>query len=166
MPSAVNIAVLNMSDFGEQGHPGYIDDEEAALPEHSYHDAYGNLISEAEYHRLADLELEHEANRTLHLLYPDLYPPPIEERGERIDLLVYVDKGCRGANLAVIQEKDRCYNTENGAGIYLNSLPDNCAAAVYPQLDCQESPLLDIGNGASEGCYDSIDFSSALVTCS
>lgn len=65
MPSAVNIAVLNVSDFGEQGHPGYIDDEEAALPEHSYHDAYGNLISEAEYHRLADLELEHEANGTL-----------------------------------------------------------------------------------------------------
>ncbi|KAG9515416.1 hypothetical protein KCV07_g7404, partial [Aureobasidium melanogenum] len=143
MSSAVDVAVLNMSDFGEQGHPGYIDHEEARLPEHSYHDAYGNQISEAEYHRLAALELEHEANGTLHLLYPDLYPPPTEERGEKIDLLVYVDKSCRGENLAVIQEKDRCYNTGNGAGIYLNSLPDNCAAAVYPQLDSLLVPELD-----------------------
>lgn len=105
-------------------------------------------------------------------MYPDLYPAPapvlpaVERRAEAIDLTVYVDKGCHGEILAEVKKKDTCYNTVNGAGIELVSLPDNCAAAVYPDLDCQGNPSLDVGNGATSGCYDSINFSSVLVTCS
>lgn len=71
-----NTKHLDISAFGPQGHLGYIDAEEAALPKRSFHDAYGKLVDEEEYNRLCDLEVEHERNGTLHLLYPDLYPKP------------------------------------------------------------------------------------------
>lgn len=172
LPSYIDIAApyscnytLDLADAGEQGHPGVIDEEEAALPSTSYHDAYGNQISFEEYNRLCDLENEHEAAGTLHLLYPDLYPAPRETRDESIDLSVYVDSACNSERLVQIFEKDLCYNTDNGAGIFLTSLPSNCEVSVYTELDCQGTPLLAIRNGATSGCHDSGDFSSVLVTC-
>lgn len=123
-----------MSEFGEQGHPGIIDEEEASLPPKSYHDAYGNQIEWDEYNRLAELELEHEAKGTLYLLYPDLYEAPFEKRDGAIDFLVYVDKGCHGQRLARVH-KEGCHNTPNGAGIFLHSMPDNCEVFAYPRSD-------------------------------
>ncbi|KAK4497802.1 hypothetical protein PRZ48_010456 [Zasmidium cellare] len=147
----------------------YIDEEEAALPEFSYHDAYDNHITEEEWLRLAQQEVEHEANGTLHIMYPDLYPAPAGEKSPRdemkkkkIDLKVYVNQGCHGEILADVTKKHHCYNTVNGAGLELNSLPEKCAAAVYSDLNCQGSAQLDIDNGAQPGCFDSINFSSVL----
>jgi hypothetical protein len=60
---------------GEADHPGFVDEEEAALPPVSYHGLHGEQISEAEFNRMSELEIAHEANGTLHLLYPDFYPP-------------------------------------------------------------------------------------------
>lgn len=60
-------------DF-DPNHPGYIDEEEAALPSVSFHGLNGELISEDEFNRMSELELAHETNGTLHLLYPDHYP--------------------------------------------------------------------------------------------
>lgn len=77
---------LSLSEFGEQGHPGSIDAAEASLPPQSYHDAHGNQIDWDEFNRLADLELEHEASGTLHLLYPDLYEAPLEKCGHSLDI--------------------------------------------------------------------------------
>ncbi|KAF2173436.1 hypothetical protein M409DRAFT_48415 [Zasmidium cellare ATCC 36951] len=160
----------NLTALGED-HPGYIDEEEAALPEISYHDAYDNLITEEEWHCLAKQEVEHEANGTLHIMYPDLYPAPVGERSEqnakkkKIDLKVYINQGCHGEILAKVTKKHHCCNTVNGAVLELNSLPEKCAAAVYRDLNCQGSPQLDIDNGAKPGCFDSINFSSVLVSC-
>ncbi|EME41912.1 hypothetical protein DOTSEDRAFT_27020 [Dothistroma septosporum NZE10] len=67
-------STLDLSNFPEQGRPGYIDEEEAALPEISYHDAYGKLISWEDVNRLAAEEVDREANDTLHVMYPDQYP--------------------------------------------------------------------------------------------
>lgn len=71
---------MSLPDFGQQGDPGVIDEYEASLPEMSYHDAYGNQVGWEEYNRLGDLEIEHRANSTLHLLYPDLCAAPLEKR--------------------------------------------------------------------------------------
>jgi hypothetical protein len=60
-------------DF-DPNHPGYIDEEEAALPPISFHGPNGELISEDELDRMSELERAHELNGTLHLLYPDHYP--------------------------------------------------------------------------------------------
>jgi hypothetical protein len=60
-------------DF-DPNHPGYIDEEEAALPPISFHGPNGELISEDEFDRMSELERAHELNGTLHLLYPDHYP--------------------------------------------------------------------------------------------
>lgn len=155
---------LSLSDFGEQGHPGFIDAEEAALPPKSYHDAYGNQIDWDEYNRLADLELEHEANGTLHLLYPDLYDAPLEKRGHPIDISVYVDKGCHGERLARIHTEG-CHNTPNGAGIFMHSLPNNCEVLTYTRAHCKGGKHLDIGHGAAQGCFDSGNFNSLRVKC-
>lgn len=75
---AADEELLYLSQF-DTDHPGYIDEYEASLPEISHHDAAGNLISEEEFDRIVELELAHEANGTLHLLYPDSYPPDYAE---------------------------------------------------------------------------------------
>jgi hypothetical protein len=64
---------LDHIDF-DPNHPGFIDEEEAALPPISFHGLDGKLISEDEYNRTSELERAHELNGTLHLLYPDHYP--------------------------------------------------------------------------------------------
>ena len=64
---------LDVRQF-DNGDPGYIDEEEASLPSKSYHDIDGNQISKEEFDHLTELELAHEANGTLHLLYPQAYP--------------------------------------------------------------------------------------------
>lgn len=156
---------MPLSEFGEQGHPGFIDEEEAALPEMSYHDAYGNQMEWDDYNRLADLELEHEANGTLHLLYPDLYEAPLEKRKENIDLSVFVNKGCHGQRLARIH-KEGCTDTPNGAGVLLHSLPNNCNVFAYTRANCVGDRHLDVGEGARKGCYDAGNFNSLTVECS
>jgi hypothetical protein len=74
----------------------YIDHEEASIPSLTFHDAYGNQIDWDEYNRLADLELEHAASGTLHLLYPDLYEEPVEKRDPDVDWSNHVDKEFHG----------------------------------------------------------------------
>lgn len=64
---------FDISQFGEQGHPGFIDEEEAALPPISYHAIDGSLISSEEFRRWQEREKAHEANGTLHHLYPEHY---------------------------------------------------------------------------------------------
>jgi hypothetical protein len=59
----------------EAGHLGCIDEEEAALPPVSYHKPDGEQISKEEFDKMSALEIAHEANGTLHLLYPDVYHP-------------------------------------------------------------------------------------------
>lgn len=85
---------------------------------------------------------------------------------EDIDVTVYVNNVCRGEILGGVTEADDCHTTINGAGVLVNSLPDNCAVDVYPEVNCQGTPQLDVGNAALDGCYDSINFSSVLVDCS
>jgi len=62
-----------LKDFNPN-HPGYISEAEADLPPLSYHGLNGEQISEEQFNRMSDLEIAHEANGTLHLLYPDHYP--------------------------------------------------------------------------------------------
>ena len=66
--------MLDLSQYGTP-HPGYIDEEEAALPYKSYHDGTGKQISKEEYDIMAAIEKAHEANGTLHWLYPETFPP-------------------------------------------------------------------------------------------
>jgi hypothetical protein len=61
-------------DNFDPNHHGYIDEEEAALPPISFHGLNSEQISEDEFNRMTELELVHELNGTLHLLYPDHYP--------------------------------------------------------------------------------------------
>ena len=48
-------------------------DGEEEPPSSSYLGPYGEEISREEYERLAELEMKHEREGTLHLLYPDIY---------------------------------------------------------------------------------------------
>lgn len=49
-----------------------------------YHDQNGQEISEEEYERLAELEMKHEREGTLHLLYPDIYDENYREWYDRL----------------------------------------------------------------------------------
>jgi hypothetical protein len=107
-----NLNGLTSSTFesAEQESLDIIDQEEASLPSLSFHDAYGNHIDWDEYNRLADLELEHAASGTLHLLYPDLYEEFVEKRDPVVDSSIYVDKEFHGEQMARVHE-ERCCST-------------------------------------------------------
>lgn len=66
---------VDPDQFGEQGQPGYIDEEEASLPPISFHDGSGKQISEDEFNALVDLEEFHMKNGSLNFLYPEYFPP-------------------------------------------------------------------------------------------
>ena len=106
--SDLNSLTSSTSESAEQQHLNIIDQEEDSLPSLSFHDAYGNLIDGDEYNRLADLELDHAASVTLHLLYPNLYEEPVETRDRVVDLLIRVDKGCYGERMARIYKEGCC----------------------------------------------------------
>lgn len=108
--SDLNGLTSSTSESAEQEHLDIIDQEEISLPSLSFHDAHGNQISWAEYNRLVDLELEHEASDTLHLLYPDLYEEPVEKCGPVVDSSIYIDKEFHGGQTARVHEQ-RCCRT-------------------------------------------------------
>lgn len=91
--SDLNGLTSSTSDFEEQEHPGVIDEEENSLPSLPFHDASGNQIDWDEYNRLADLESDHAASGTLHLLYPDLFEEPAGKRDQIVGLSISADKG-------------------------------------------------------------------------
>jgi hypothetical protein len=75
VPHKRNSEGVSSAEASETSHLGYSDEEEANLPPVSFHGLNGEQVSEEEYERMSALEIAHEANGTLHLLYPDFYPP-------------------------------------------------------------------------------------------
>lgn len=52
---------LDLSNLIDENPPTNVNEEEARLPDISFHDAQGNLISKEEFDRLSELELAREA---------------------------------------------------------------------------------------------------------
>lgn len=130
-----------------------------------FYDAFERPISEEEYWKQVEWEDENDAP-----FIPEDDASLIESRqeDEGLEITTYAGGECRSARLATITEPDKCYQSGNGASLFVTSLASNCKVVTYTDFGCTENAFTVIqsirGVGAA-GCYDTDSFQSIAVTC-